>query len=81
MCLFMFVALLPFVWYVLLPQHSSVHCWFTYRNMAVSVFAVLSYLYQMGTGGDMERRKIQRGYEHENISSYPRKGGLQRDSQ
>ena len=57
MCLFMSVALLPFVWYVLLPQHSSVHCWFTYRNMAVSVFAVFSYLYQMGTGGDMERRK------------------------
>lgn len=30
-------ALFPFVWYFLLPNHSWIHYWFTYRTLAVSV--------------------------------------------
>lgn len=36
---FLLVALMPFVWYGVLCNHSFVHHWFTYRALAVSVFA------------------------------------------
>ncbi len=39
-----FLALIPFVWYGFLGNHSYVYHWFTYREMAVSAFALLSIL-------------------------------------
>ena len=33
-------ALIPFVWYLVLSQHSYVHMFFTYRNLAIAVFAL-----------------------------------------
>ncbi len=35
----MLIALMPFAWYVVLSNHSAIHFWMTYRNMAVTVFA------------------------------------------
>ena len=35
------LAALPLLWYKLMGNHSYVHHWFTYREMAVSVFALL----------------------------------------
>ena len=32
---------LPFVWYFLLPNHSWIHYWFTYRTLAVSVCSIM----------------------------------------
>ena len=37
------VALVPFGWYLVLTNHSSVHYWMTYRDLAVTVFAVVSF--------------------------------------
>ena len=34
------VALLPFVWYFALTNHSYVHAWMSYRELAISVFAL-----------------------------------------
>lgn len=31
---------LPFAWHVLVNKHSSVHCWMTYRSLAMTVFAL-----------------------------------------
>lgn len=36
-------SLLPFLWYAVLCNHSYVHSWFTYREMAIFVFAVGCY--------------------------------------
>ena len=38
---FLFVSVLPFVWILLLANHSYVHFHFTYRVFSVSVFALL----------------------------------------
>lgn len=37
------VALVPFGWYLVLKNHSSVHYWMTYRDLAVTVFAIISF--------------------------------------
>lgn len=34
------VSILPFVWYLVLANHSQIHAWFTYRLLAGFVFAV-----------------------------------------
>lgn len=37
-------ALLPYIWYMVLANHSQIHYWFTYRLQIISIFAVLSFL-------------------------------------
>ena len=34
------VACYPFFWYAVLTNHSYIHNWFTYRELAITVFAV-----------------------------------------
>ena len=38
------VALYPFVWYCVLQNHVRMHFWMTHKILAVTVFALLSYL-------------------------------------
>lgn len=33
-------ALLPFAWYVVVSNHSYIHYWFTYRILAISIYAI-----------------------------------------
>ena len=40
------VACYPFLWYAVLTNHSYMHDWFTYRELAITVFAV-SMLYSV----------------------------------
>lgn len=39
-----FVTLFPFAWYTALSNHSFVHSWFTYRELAISIFSLGSLL-------------------------------------
>ena len=32
-------AMVPYIWYVVLSNHSSIHWWFTYRNQIGSLLA------------------------------------------
>lgn len=41
MLLFLIIALMPYVWYLLLANHSYLHWWFTYRLQAVTVVCLL----------------------------------------
>lgn len=34
------IALLPFAWLILTQNHTAIHCWFTFRIMGVTVFAL-----------------------------------------
>ncbi len=34
------LGLMPFAWYAVLANHSSIHMLFTYRNMAITIFAL-----------------------------------------
>lgn len=36
----LFIALLPFLWYCAVQNHSAVHCWMTHRNLSVTAFAL-----------------------------------------
>jgi hypothetical protein len=38
---FIITAIMPFVWYAAVTQHSYEHHWFTFRGTVVSVFALL----------------------------------------
>lgn len=42
LCPFTLVALVPFAWYVAAGSHSYIHYWYTYRELCVSVFAILA---------------------------------------
>jgi len=46
----MLIALIPFVWYAVLSNHSAVHFWMTYRNMSVTIFAA-GVIMAMGAAG------------------------------
>ena len=39
--LFLIIGLMPYVWYLLLANHSYVHWWFTYRLQAITVVCLL----------------------------------------
>lgn len=41
------VAMFPIVWYVLISNHSAVHCWFTYRLLIVTVAGVLMAVWSL----------------------------------
>ena len=34
------IGLYPFVWYSIIRNHSVIHSWMTYRNLAVTIFAI-----------------------------------------
>lgn len=39
------VAIYPIVYYFVMANHSFVHFWFTYRNLTISCFAILSFIF------------------------------------
>lgn len=41
------IALAPFVWFMAAGTHSYIHYWFTYRELCVSVFAILTGLWKI----------------------------------
>ena len=41
----MAVSLFPFIWYLVLMNHSGVHHWFTYRELVISILGVLTLLF------------------------------------
>ena len=40
---FAFIILLPFLWYAVLKNHSYVHDYMAYRNLAVMIFGIMSF--------------------------------------
>jgi len=38
------IAMIPFVWYAVLSNHSAIHFWMTYRNLTVTIMAVAAIL-------------------------------------
>lgn len=44
---YLVIALYPFIWYFALKNHSGLHSFFTYRELAISFYAVSTYI--MGT--------------------------------
>lgn len=50
------LAIYPYVWYVVLANHSIFHSWFTYRNQAITVFALLSFLLSLIDFSKMEKK-------------------------
>ena len=41
---FLVLAILPYVWFLVLANHSHVHDWFTYRIQAITLFSLLMIL-------------------------------------
>ena len=44
---YLFVILLPFVWYACVRQHSYVHSFMVFRDLGISVFGTLCFLMQL----------------------------------
>ncbi|MCM1179175.1 MAG: hypothetical protein NC347_02880 [Clostridium sp.] len=42
--LLLLIALYPYIWYMVLANHSQIHFWFTYRSQIVTIFPVLYLL-------------------------------------
>ena len=34
------IMLFPFIWYLVLCNHSNIHHWFTYRELSITIFAI-----------------------------------------
>lgn len=41
---FLIVSILPYIWYILLSNHSHIHHWMTFRIQGITLFALLSLL-------------------------------------
>lgn len=37
---YLIICALPFIWYLLLQQHSGEHSWFAYRNLSIFIFSL-----------------------------------------
>lgn len=48
------VAVIPYLWYLVFAGHSYIHCWFTYKIQAITVFAILTAMFEM-----IEKEKIK----------------------
>ncbi len=42
---FLFLMILPIAWYFIFANHSTIHYWYTYRLITISVFAFCSYMF------------------------------------
>ena len=40
-------ALTPFVWYILTVNHSYIHAWFTFRELSICLYGVMTVLYML----------------------------------
>ena len=40
----LFVAAYPYIWYLVMSNHSQIHYWFTYRAQLVALFGGLVFL-------------------------------------
>ena len=45
---YLVIAAAPIVWYMAAGTHSYIHYWFTYRELCVSVFAILVGMWKVG---------------------------------
>lgn len=41
---FWLIAIMPFIWYLILGNHSYIHFWFTYRELSMFIFAILIWI-------------------------------------
>ena len=58
---FIFLGLLPFVWYLVLRQHSYIHTFFTYKILIITIISIFiitdKILEPEHKGNENERRK------------------------
>lgn len=38
---YLLISIYPFIWYAVLTNHSYIHFWMTYRNLAISLYALI----------------------------------------
>lgn len=38
---YLLISIYPFIWYAVLTNHSYIHFWMTYRNLAISIYALI----------------------------------------
>lgn len=43
---YVIIAVYPFAWYFVLKNHSYIHCFFTYRELSISIYAITSLCMQ-----------------------------------
>lgn len=43
-CILLIIGCIPFIWYIVIGNHSSVHIWFTYRTLLVFLIAFIMAL-------------------------------------
>lgn len=53
------LAPIPYIWFTALSEHSTVHAWFTYRSLAITIFVVLAVAFAGLTSSASDR---QSGY-------------------
>ena len=38
------VALYPYIWYLVMSNHSQIHYWYTYRAQVLTMFGILVFI-------------------------------------
>jgi len=55
------ISIVPYIWYIVFAGHSYIHCWFTYRIQAMTVFSILCAMFISIDEEKLKRLKIRRG--------------------
>lgn len=48
----LFVAAYPYIWYLVMSNHSQIHYWYTYRAQLVALFGILMFIASIVKGKD-----------------------------
>lgn len=55
---FIFIASMPFAWYLFAKNHSMIHYWFTYRGLAMTIFSILTGIVVITSKGYTNPKEI-----------------------
>lgn len=60
----LFVCVYPFIWYVVVENHSVIHPWMAYREMAITVFGMFCILATIFQKSDRRKCTKEKGVHH-----------------
>ena len=58
--IYFIIAVIPFIWYVVSGRHSYIHYWFIYRELCITVFALLTGIVKIWDHREISDRKEKR---------------------
>jgi len=57
---FLFMMLFPLLWLFLTSQHATIHCWFTFRNLVIGIYALFALYVCIASKNTLTSEKLEK---------------------